>query len=43
MLSVGVENFTFELIEDCEKERLDEREKFWQEYFEARTFGYSIK
>ena len=43
MLTFGVENFTFEIIEECEKEQLDEREQYWQEYFQARSFGYSIK
>ena len=43
MLTFGVENFTFEIIEECEKEQLDEREQYWQEYFQARSFGYSIR
>ena len=43
MNQVGPENFTFEIIEECPKEKLDEREKYWQEYFQANTFGYSIK
>ena len=43
MLTFGVENFTFEIIEECEREQLDEREQYWQEYFQARSFGYSIK
>ena len=43
MLSVGVENFTFELIEECDKSLLNEREDFWQDYFKAKEFGYSIK
>lgn len=43
MLSFGVENFTFEIIEECDKSQLDEKEKFWQNYFQANTFGYSIK
>ena len=43
MQEIGVENFTFEVIEECPKEKLDEREDFWQEYFEAKTWGYSIK
>ena len=25
----GIENFSFEIIEDCEKNQLNEREKFW--------------
>ena len=43
MYELGPENFTFEIIEECPKEKLDEREDFWQEYFEAKTWGYSIK
>ena len=43
MLEYGVENFSFELIEECPKEKLNEREQYWQEYFGAKEFGYSIK
>ena len=43
MLSIGVENFTFEIIEECSRAQLNEREDYWQDYFEALTFGYSIK
>lgn len=43
MQEIGVENFTFELIEECPKDKLDEREDYWQEFFEAKTWGYSIK
>lgn len=43
MLKVGVENFTFELLEECPILKLDEREQYWQEVFHAKDFGYSIK
>lgn len=43
MLAFGVENFTFEIVEECEREKLNERELYWQEYFGAKEFGYSIK
>lgn len=43
MLSVGVHNFTFEIIEECDRALLNEREDYWQEYFKAKEFGYSIK
>ena len=43
MLKFGVENFTFEIIEDCDKDKLNEREQYWQDYFKAKEFGYSIK
>ena len=43
MEEFGVWNFTFEVVEICKKEELNEREQFWQEYFNAKTYGYSIK
>ena len=43
MNAAGPENFTFEVIERCDRAALDEREDFWQEYFKAKEFGYSIK
>ena len=43
MAEFGVENFTFELVEECDRAMLDVREDFWQDYFHAKDFGYSIK
>lgn len=43
MIAAGVENFSFEVIEECPRDALDEREDYWQEYFKAKEFGYSIK
>ncbi len=43
MLSIGVENFSFEIIEECDRGLLNEREDYWQDYFQAKEFGYSIK
>ena len=43
MQDYGVENFTFELLEECSKDKLDIREDYWQDYFHAKDFGYSIK
>lgn len=43
MKSIGVENFTFEIIEECSRDELDAKEDFWQEYFHALEFGFSIK
>ena len=43
MLQHGAENFTFEVIEECPREKLNEREDYWQDYFGAKEFGYSIK
>lgn len=43
MLEFGAENFTFEIVEEVERSKLNEREDYWQEYFHAKDFGYSIK
>ena len=43
MIAAGPENFTFEVIEECTRALLDEREKYWQDYFKAKEFGFSIK
>ena len=43
MRELGPENFTFEVIEECDRSLLDSREDYWQEYFKAKEFGYSIK
>ena len=43
MIGDGVENFTFEVIEECPANKLNEREDYWQKYFGAKEFGYSIK
>lgn len=43
MYSLGAENFTFEIIEECERSKLNEREDYWQDFFHAKDYGYSIK
>lgn len=37
----GVWSFTFELIEQCSKEQLDEKEKFYIELYQADKVGYN--
>ncbi len=43
LYAAGVENFMFELIEECPAESLNEREKYYQAVFHAQDYGYSIK
>ena len=43
MQKEGIENFTFEIIEECPASKLNEREQYWQDYFGAKEFGYSIR
>lgn len=41
MAETGLENWTFEVLEECEKEKLNEREKFWINYYKSNEFGYN--
>ena len=43
MIAAGPENFTFEIVEECDRTLLDEREKYWTDYFKAQEFGFSIR
>lgn len=43
MQQEGVENFTFELLVECPKEKLNEEEDKYQEIFHCKDYGYSIK
>ena len=43
MLAIGVENFTFEIIEECSRDELNAREDFWQDFYKVKEWGYSIK
>ena len=37
----GIDNFKFEIIEECEQDRLDEREIFWIDYYDSFYNGYN--
>ena len=37
----GIENFTFDIIEKCETNSLDDREKYWIEYYDSYNNGYN--
>lgn len=41
MWEEGVWNFSFELLEECEKDKLNEREKFWIAHFQSNEIGYN--
>jgi hypothetical protein len=43
MESVGLDAFTFEVIEECDRSMLNSREDYWQDYFKAKEFGYSMR
>lgn len=38
----GIENFKFEIIEETSIEKLDEREKYWIQYYDTYYHGYNL-
>lgn len=38
----GVDNFTFEVIEECEQQKLNEREQYWIKYYNTFEEGYNL-
>lgn len=41
MQEYGLNNFTFELIEECNQSELNEKEKYFIDLYQANTFGYN--
>ena len=41
MAEEGLWNFTFEKLCECSKEKLNEKEKFYIEFFKANEYGYN--
>ena len=42
MMKDGVENFTFEVLEECERSSLNEREKYYISFYRAQEHGYNM-
>lgn len=42
MSKYGLENFTFEIIEECLVDELNEREKYWIQYYDSYNNGYNM-
>lgn len=38
----GIENFNFEILEECEEEKLNEREVYWIAYYDSYNNGYNM-
>lgn len=38
----GIDNFTFEILEECATEMLNEREHYWIEYYDTYNNGYNL-
>ena len=42
MKTDGVENFKFQVIEECNREDLNKKEKYWIEFYKTDDFGYNM-
>lgn len=42
MLQDGVENFAFEVLEKCQRNRLNEQEIYWIDYYKSQDYGYNM-
>ena len=44
MIKYGIENFSFEVIEECEKEKLNDREIYWISFYNSnnKNNGYNL-
>ena len=42
MRKYGIENFVFEIVELCSEYLLDEREKYWIQYYDSYNNGYNM-
>ena len=38
----GIENFSFEVIEECSRENLSNREKYWIKFYNSFGSGYNL-
>ncbi|MGN1363330.1 MAG: GIY-YIG nuclease family protein [Methanobrevibacter sp.] len=43
MWNEGLENFTFQIVEICDKNNLTEREKFYIDFYNSKDYGYNSK
>ena len=41
MKSIGPESFMYEIIEKCERSQLNEREKYWIDFYQSTDWGYN--
>lgn len=42
MNKYGISNFTFEIVEECDKQSLNEREIYWIQYYDSFNNGYNM-
>ena len=39
----GVDNFTWEILEEVEKDKLTEREKYYISFYGTKEYGYNLR
>lgn len=42
MAEEGIWNFTFELLEECPRDKLNEREKYYIDFYKSNLYGYNL-
>jgi len=43
MQEFGIWNFSWEVLEFCSKDLLNEKEKYYIELYQSKNFGYNIQ
>ena len=43
MIEYGIQNFSWEILEECSKENLDKKEKFYINLYQSKEFGYNTQ
>lgn len=41
MATEGPESFTYEILEMCDRDKLNERERYWIEFYNSKELGYN--
>jgi len=41
MMEDGLENFSFEILEQCERDYLNEKEKYYISLYQSDKYGYN--
>lgn len=42
MMQIGLDKFTFEIIDQCSADEQPEREKYWINFYKSSEFGYNV-
>lgn len=42
MMFDGVENFSFEIVEECSRAELNEKEAYWINFYQSNIYGYNM-